>query len=248
MRAARFLDRFRKVERDTSPLFLFADDVEGFHAAITDAPESLAEAIDAAAARGEGSIADVMPGSFASAACDASGRVLIADTSFRAWLGPVEASDIMVGPVAEGAPRLSMIAQDHSGRPVAIAAGDSRAAATWPLSLEVRAALARGEARYALVAFRPDNIGWMRAARAHGFTRSEARLISALTQQGELRAAAEQAEIAYETARKLVASAMAKCGASRQTDLVREAMRLAAGDLRTPANVDRMFADLFDLT
>ncbi|MCW3847764.1 alpha/beta fold hydrolase [Sphingomonas sp. LB-2] len=248
MRAARFLDRFRKVERETSPLFLFAEDSEGFEAAIADNPEELAKAFDTAAARVEGYIAEVMPGSFASAACDASGMILIADDSFRAWLGPIEASGAMVRPVAEGTPRLSMIAQDRSGRPVAIAAGDSRAAATWPLSAEVRAALGNGQARYALVAFRPDSAGWLRAARAHGFTRSEARLVSALIQQGDLRAAAGRAEIAYETARKLVASAMAKCGAARQTDLVREAMRLAAGDLRTPVNVDRLFADLFDLT
>ena len=248
MRAARFLDRFRKVERDTSPLFLIAEDVDGFRAAIEEAPESLAEAVDEAAARGEGSIADLMPGSFASAACDAAGAMVIADESFRIWLGPLDASETIVRPVADGEPRLSMIAQDRNGRPVAIAAGDTRAAATWPLSPEVRAALTAGKARYALVAFRPDGAGWLRAARAHGFTRSESRLVSALTQQGELRAAAEQAGIAYETARKLVASAMAKCGASRQTDLVREAMRLAAGDLRTPGNVDRLFADLFDLT
>ena len=248
MRAARFLDRFRKVERESSPLFLFADDVEGFHAAIADAPESLAEALDTAAARVEGSIAEVMPGSFASAACDAAGAVTVADQSFRTWLGPVDASEMMVRNVAQGEPRLSMIAQDRSGRPVAIAAGDSRAAATWPLSDEVRVALAAGKARYALVAFRPDNNGWLRAARAHGFTRSEARLISVLTQEGDLRTAADHAGIAYETARKLVASAMAKCGAARQTDLVREAMRLAAGDLRTPVGIDRLFADLFDLT
>ena len=248
MRGTRFLDRFRKLERDASPLFLFAEDVEGFRAAIEESPEGLAEAFETAAARLDGSIAELLPGSFASAACDATGSILTADQSFRDWLGDIDASEAVVRPVAGGAPRLSMIAQDHSGRPVAIAAGDSRAAAAWPLSAEVRAALGDGQARYALIAFRPDHIGWLRAARAHGFTRSEARLIAALTQQGELRAAADQSGIAYETARKLVASAMAKCGASRQTDLVREAMRIAAGDLRTPANIDRMFADLFDLT
>lgn len=248
MRATRFLDRFRKVEQDASPLHLFAEDVEGFRAAIEEAPDSLAEALDTASARVEGSIADLLPGSFASAACDAEGAIVIADPSFRTWLGDIDASEAMVRPVADGAPRLSMVAQDHSGRPVAIASGDTRAAASWPLSAEVRAALAAGSARFALVAFRPDDAGWLRAARAHGFTRSEARLISALAQQGELRAAADQAGIAYETARKLVASAMTKSGAARQTDLVREAMRIAAGDLRTPANIDRLFADLFALT
>lgn len=248
MRAASFLDRFRRVERETSPLFLLADDVEGFAAAIVEDPDGLADAVDTAAARADGSIADLMPGSFASAACDPSGAIVVADDSFRSWLGTLDAGESLVRPIANGEPRLSMVAQDRSGRPVAIASGDSRAAAMWPISAEVRAALSAGRARYALIAFRPDNAGWMRAARAHGFTRSEARLISALAQQGELRAAAAQSGIAYETARKLVATAMEKAGASRQTDLIRAAMRLAAGDLRTPGNVDRLFADLFDLT
>ena len=141
-----------------------------------------------------------------------------------------------------------MVAQDRSGRPVAIASGDTRAAASWPLSDAVCAALHAGTAAYALLAFRPDQAGWLRAARAHGFTPSEARLVSALTREGNLRAAADALGIAYETARKLVASAMERSGAERQTDLVREAMRLAAGDLRAPDNIDRLFAELFDLT
>ncbi|MES2445309.1 MAG: alpha/beta hydrolase [Pseudomonadota bacterium] len=247
-RAERFLDRFRKVERDTSPIFLFGEDPEGFAAAVTEAPEAFAETVEAAAARIIGSTADILHGSFASAACDASGAIVIADDSFRAWLGAIDPIESVVRPIRDGEPHLSMVAQDRSGRPVAIASGDVRAVASWPLSGEVRAALGAGTARYALVAFRPDRAGWLRAAQAHGFTRSEARLVSALAREGDLRAAATQAGIAYETARKLVASAMAKCGAARQTDLVREAMRLAAGDLRTPGNIDRLFADLFDLT
>lgn len=229
-------------------MFLFADDVEGFSAAITETPDAFAEAIDLAVSRVEGSTAELIHGSFASAACDASGSILVADESFRGWLGGADPMASFVRPIRDGEPHLSMIAQDRSGRPVAIASGDTRAAASWPLADEVRAALASGKAGYALVAFRPDQAGWLRAARAHGFTRSEARLISALAREGELRAAASASGITYETARKIVASAMAKSGASRQTDLVREAMRIAAGDLRAPGNIDRLFADLFDLT
>jgi pimeloyl-ACP methyl ester carboxylesterase/DNA-binding CsgD family transcriptional regulator len=247
-RAAHFLDRFRKAELEGSPLFLFGEDPEGFAAAITEATDEFAETVNAAAARIVGSTADILHGSFASAACDSAGMILVADDSFRAWLGTEEPMDSVVRPIRDGEPHLSMVAQDHSGRPVAIASGDARAVASWPLSGEVRAALGAGKARYALVAFRPDRTGWLRAAQAHGFTRSEARLVAALAREGELRAAAETSGIAYETARKLVASAMAKSGAARQTDLVREAMRLAAGELRTPGNIDRLFADLFDLT
>ena len=92
-RAEHFLDRFRRVERETSPLFLFGEDPEGFAAAITEATEAFAETVDAAAARVVGSPADILHGSFASAACDALGAILVADESFRAWLGTAEPMD-----------------------------------------------------------------------------------------------------------------------------------------------------------
>jgi DNA-binding CsgD family transcriptional regulator len=248
MRAAQFLDRFRKVEQQQSPLHLFADDPDGFAAALVDEPEAFAATVAVAGARVAGSTADLLHGSFASAACDTDGAIVVADDSFRAWLGASDPLESIVRPVRPGQPHLSMVAQDRSGRPVAIASGDSQAAASWPLSVEVRAMLSSGTASFALVAFRPDQAGWLRAARAHGFTRSEARLVSMLAREGDLRTAGARIGVSYETARKLVAGAMAKCGAARQTDLVREAMRLAAGDLRTPDNIDRLFADLFDLT
>ncbi len=64
----------------------------------------------------------------------------------------------------------------------------------------------------------------------------------------ELRAAAAATGVAYETARKLVASAMRKAGAARQTDLVRRILAAAAGDVRSPEGSTRLLADLFGLT
>ncbi|NML07500.1 alpha/beta fold hydrolase [Sphingomonas sp. G-3-2-10] len=248
MRAAAFLDRFRTLERHEAPLALFADDPEGFAAAIDNAPAEFAESVEAAAARVPGWIAELNHGAFASAACNARGQVVVADKSFRAWFDDDDPIGSVIRRVDDGEPYLSVLAQDGNGRPVALAAGGSRAVARWPLGEAVRAALADGRASHAVVGFRPDSGGWERIARVHGWTLSETRLVAALAREGDLPAAARSLGIAHETARKQVASAMEKCGARRQTDLVREAFRLAAGDLRAPANVDRLFADLFDLT
>lgn len=247
-RAARFLERFRNIERSASPLSLFADDAEGFAAAVEEDPVGLGEALEVAARRIEGSTADVVAGSFASAACDADGRIVVAETSFRNWLGIDDEVQAAVRPPSRGEPHLVLVIKDRSGRPAAIASGDRAAAARWPLDDAVREALEAGRAAFAVLAFRPDAAGWSRAARAHGLTPAESRLVAALATSGDLQEAAAQVGIAYETARKLLASAMDRTGSARQTDLVRTVMRLAAGDLRTPGNVDRLFAELFALT
>lgn len=247
-RAAKFLDRFRTIERSTSPLSLFADDAEGFAAAVAEDPVGLGEVLEIALGRVEGSTADVVAGSFASAACDADGRIVVADTSFRRWLEVDDEVQAAVRPPARGEPHLALIVSDRSGRPAAIASGDRAAAAHWPLDDAVREALEAGRGAFAVLAFRPDAAGWSRATRAHGLTPAESRLVTALATHGDLQEAAANIGIAYETARKLLASAMDRTGAARQTDLVRAVMRLAAGDLRTPGNVDRLFAELFALT
>lgn len=246
-RATAFLDRFRAAGAGGAPLELVAADPDGFGAAIAEAGAALAAALDAAVDRSS-STADLDRGSFASAACDASGTVVVADAAFRAWLqGPDPLSAVVRG-VRAGRPHVSMIADDATGRPVAVAAGCRAVSGNWPLDMQVRAAVEAGTAVYAIVAFRPGDDAWNRAARAHGLTPAETRMVTALARAGELQAAAAATGIAYETARKLVASAMAKTGTRRQTDLVRHVLTLAAGDFAVPHDVERLFADLFGLT
>ncbi len=248
MRASRFLDRFRTAQRDGTSLLAFADDSDGFLDAVIHEPEALGEAIDEALAAPVAPIAELVPGSFASAACDRDGHIVIADASFSDWLDTWSTADASLAPPSRTSAHLALLVKDDSGRPVAVASGGAAAVKGWPITADVRRALDRGEAEFALLAFRPADAGIGRAARAHRFTPAETRLVSALAETGNLRDAAAALGIGYETARKLVASAMTRAGAARQTELIREVLRIAAGELAPPSGIDRLFGDLFGLT
>lgn len=246
-RAAAFLERFHRADREDALLHVLVDDHEGLGAAMTEAPEALIAAADAAVARG-GPPADLLPDSFASAVCDRTGRVITAEPRFLDWLGGPDPLAAVVARVGINRPSVSAITDDRTGRPVAVAAATQAMARNWPLAAQVREALDRGDGEFAVVAFRPDLAAWDQAARAYGLSPQESRLAAALSRRGDLQAAAQDTDVAYETARKLVASAMRKTGAARQTDLVRRILSAAAGGVRPPEGSTRLFAELFGLT
>ncbi len=243
-----FVDRFRSAQRSGGPLALFAEDEAGFLAAVTEEPDALEQALDEAIAAPAAPIAELLPGSFASAACTRDGGVVVCDERFASWLAAWSIEDGGVVPPDETAPRLALLVKDDTGRPVAVASGCAAACRGWPLSPDVRRAIDNGTAYYALLAFRPVEDGIQRAASALRFTGAETRLVAALAETGNLKDAAMRVGIAYESARKLVAGAMAKAGAPRQTELVRAVLHVAAGELLPPSGIDRLFADLFALT
>lgn len=245
-RAAAFLARFVRADREDALLHAMADDPDGLMAAMAEAPEALLSAAQAAVAQG-GPPADPDRGGFASAACDSLGQIVTADARFRDWLGGPDPLAAAVRRLDAGRPCVSVIAGDASGRPVAVAAARLATARGWPLAPAVRAALDVGAARYAVIAFRPDDDAWDRAARAHGLSRQQARLAAALARSGNLADAAAELGVAYETARKLVAGAMRKIGAARQADLVRRVMQAAAGSVPAAADAPALFSDLFGL-
>lgn len=246
-RAAAFLDRFRRADRDNALLDVLVDDYDGLFAAIEAAPDAVLAAA-ASATADAGPPAGIHLDSFASACCDRNGRVIVADQRFIAWLGGLDPLAAVVRRVGADRPSVSTIADDRSGRPVAVAAATEAIAARWPLADTVRAALASTDNAVAVVAFRPDGEAWDRAARAYGLSRQQSRLAEALARRGNLRDAADATGLAYESARKLVGQAMDKVGAARQTDLVRRVLTAAAGDLRAPEGGTRLFADLFGLS
>ena len=246
-RAAAFLDRFRRADRDDALLNTFVDDFDGLGAAMRDAPDELLAAADAAVVSA-GPPADLYPDSFASAACDRAGKVVVAEARFLDWLGGPDPLAAVVRGVGADRPSVSAIADDRTGRPVAVAAATLAMARRWPLAPQVRAALDSGAGEFAVVAFRPDATAWDHAARAYGLSPQESRLAAALARRGDLQAAAQDTGIAYETARKTIGSAMRKVGAARQTDLVRRILSAAAGGVRIPGGSTRLFADLFGLS
>ncbi len=245
-RAQDFLDRFRRADRDDRLLDALTDDHDGLGAAMAEAPDDLLAMATAAGVVG-GPPVDLHPDSFASAACDRSGMVTAADARFRDWLGGIDPLAAVVRTVGADRPCVSAIADDRTGRPVAVAAATLAVARRWPLAPEVRAALDKGNGEFAVVAFRPGRPAWDHGARAFGLSPQESRLAEALARRGDLQRAAADVGVAYETARKLVGTAMRKTGAARQTDLVSRVLAISAGALHVPEDSPALFADLFGL-
>lgn len=245
--AAAFLQSFRAAQQSDQVLEVFAEDAEGFGAAMRDAPEALALSIAEAGEAAFSAPADFLPGAFAAAACRRDGEVVV-DAGLLETLSGRGELRAAIEQLERQGDRNCLLVCERGGRPVALTAAPWAIARGWPLSPEVAAAAASGRAPLVVMGFRPDPTAWLRSAAALGLTPSEARLIRALSQTGDLRAAARASGLTYESARQLVASSLKKTGCSRQTDLVRLALTLAAGDIRPPEQATRLFADLFALT
>lgn len=246
--ATAFLDRFRTAEQAGNPVEVFADDPAGFGAALAEMPTALGVMLDGAVRPEHGATAFVHEDCFASAACDHSGALIVGDDRFNDWFDDIDPFIGVVRGISADRPKVSLFADDRSGRPVALAAGTVAVSRNWPLSATVRAALADGHARYAITAFRPGELSWTYAAQAYGLTEAESMLVAALARTGDLKLAAIERGIAYETARKCVAAAMRKTRTKRQTALIRETLMVAAGDLPDAENLGVIARDLFGLT
>lgn len=247
-KAQRFFDSLRLAEERDEALVPFAEDVEGYEAASDADPEAIEAFICAAGDRGTGTVAELDRHAFASAAADPDGQIIVADTKFASWLTNADLTDRIVGQASGNRPRVMVVASSLSGRPVAVASARGAATRNWPLDGEVLRALETGKASHALLAFTPRVDSWANVAETFGLTPSEARLLAALARTGDLRDASTALDIAYETGRKLIASAMRKTGSTRQTELVRLALQLAAGSIVAPARADAIFAELFGLS
>lgn len=248
LRTTAFLNRVKRSDDTRSPLHRFIDDTDSAIYALNDLPDEFSATVAQIAEEATGGVVDLMPGSFASAACDVHGKLLAADQNFCAWLHGPDPLSAVVRNIHPDRPLVAMVADDATGRPIAIAAGSRATAANWPLDPAIRAILESGGAAFAAIAFKPNQGAWRRVATVFGFTSAEARLVSALATTGDLKRASSSLDIAYDTARKLAASAMEKTSSPRQADLVRKVLAVAAGDMTAPSDVTRLFADLFGIT
>jgi pimeloyl-ACP methyl ester carboxylesterase/DNA-binding CsgD family transcriptional regulator len=245
--AAGFLKELMSAGLRGQPLFVFADNQDGFAAALADEPDALEAWLQTMTASASGTIAEVRSSAFASLALAPWGRIVVADARVDRWnLDP----HVLAGLVAEvdqtGAPAVGIV-DDGGGLPMAVAVGSAVQARRWPLRREVRSALDSGAADHALIAFSPEARDWLTAARAYGLTPAETRLVSALARTQDLQAACSDLGISYQTGRKTVASAMRKTGAARQPELLRQTLAVTAGSLRPLEETDGLFADLFGL-
>ncbi|MBS0362853.1 MAG: hypothetical protein JSR98_15865 [Proteobacteria bacterium] len=245
---AELLERLRRADRAVSPVTLMLTDPAALEEALATQPDDLLAAIEANVAQSAGRHLVLVGPSFASAACDGTGRLVACDDSFSDWLSEAGVLESVVRDVAGARSRLTVVAQDRRGRPVALAAADWSLARNWPLSEAVTAALRQGTASHAVVAFRPSADGWVRAGGAFGLTKAELRVAQGLARHGQLRATCAAQGIAYETGRKLLASILRKVGARRQADALRALLAVVAGDTSPHRDMARVLGDLFALT
>lgn len=246
--AADFLNRFRNAERAGDPMFALIEDPVGFGAAMELATEDLDQAMAEATEGDFGSPAILNREGFASAACDREGRVIHAGPRFLDWFQSADLFSATLTGLASDRPNVALLTHDRTGRPVAVAAGLASIALNWPLDPGVRSALEATRGGYAVVAFQPSGYSWERVRDALGLTAAEGLLVAALARHGDLQRAATERGIAYETARKFVASALRKTGARRQTELIRQALNVAAGEVAEPTRLTPMLRDLFALS
>jgi len=247
-RAERFVTELRDRAQDGDVLGLLSEDAEGFGAALDQAPEALHAALTCASSADFGPPVMVHDDCFASAACDGDGYPIVASPRLSEWFSDYDPFGAAVRDLDRTRPRVSLLADDKHGRPVALVAGTLSIAERWPLHADVRAALDSGKAKYAIAAFHPGELSLSRAARAYALTEAEALLVGALARQGDLQRAAAERGIAYETARKFVASAMRKTGSNRQTELIRRTLSVAAGDIPDAQSLSAVARDLFSLS
>jgi pimeloyl-ACP methyl ester carboxylesterase/DNA-binding CsgD family transcriptional regulator len=247
--AAGFLKELARAALSGQPLFAFADNQEGFAAALDAEPDALDGWLHGLSdgGAGTGTVAEVRASAFASMALSADGRQVVGDPRLddlapdpRALTGLIQET------TQSGAPSVGIL-DDGGGLPMAVALAGAPRARQWPLQKEVRAALEAGRAEFALIAFSPQARDWLVAARAYGLTPAETRLVSALARTGELRAACAHLGISYQTGRKSVASVLRKTRSARQPEMLRQTLAITAGALRPPDESDGLFADLFNL-
>lgn len=191
-----------------------------------------AQSLDAGIAAG-GPPVTVAASSFASAAARCDGTIVVRGPRFANWCA--ESAPLLLHlPDATERSRVSLLhTRPHpggAGRPVAVAAGRLATARAWPLAPAVAAALTSGEAAFGLLAFCPDPARWRSVGLVFGLTAAQAKLARALTESGDLRTAAAQCGIAYETARKLLAAAMRRTNTTGQAELIGLMLRANVGE------------------
>ena len=243
-----FLQAFRASTAAGRGLEVIAADADGFADALAQEPEAVIQAIDAAADNAGGA-ASIPQAAFATAAVRRDGQVIASDAAFVALNLPKLALAEAVRSAGDAGRRLSCIVDDIGGRPVAIVVAKLERAGSWPLGVDVRQALASGAATFGVMGVGPaTGVDWASLFSPWSFSRPEARLAAALVDRGDLREAARDSGVSYETARETLATAMAKTGARRQPDFVRQLALLAFGELPSNDAGWKTLADAYDLS
>lgn len=244
-RAELFLRRFIQASRAAEPMRTLGDDPDGFEQAADCIPHRIADALEGDAARAPAAPTLINRRVFASAACDAEGRILAADEHFTRWQSGPRISAADLGQL-KAQMEVSLFIDDHG---TAMAIAPFARAREWPLDASVRACLESRSAQFAAIVRLPVEFhaGLETCRRVFDWTGLETRVAAGLIEGGNARAAAKLAQVGYETARDALKSAMRKAGARRQGSFVSLCIRTESGEApETP--LGPIIQDLFGLT
>lgn len=179
--------------------------------------------IEPAGPRASGAPVTVPANALAAGTFSQDGEPRSHDHRFADWFDPQEIGD--VSREWRRGRRLPSLApvQARTGATTVVLLARAADAEAWTLPPEVRQPLEGRDGAFVALAYRPfeDRKLAERALASWRLTPVEARIVMGLLTGGDLIAAAKQADIGYETARKAIKLAMRKAGARRQPDLVR---------------------------
>lgn len=188
----------------------------------------------------------------AGAVLDRAGRPLFLNEAFRRLFGesPPEV-DIALDALRTRRARIAAPAsRDEDARTSAVIYAPLDQVAGWTLPPEVRTALDRPGA--ALVAMAVAGIGGGDAlddaCRAFRLTPLQTRIAAGLVRTGNVRGAAREAGVTYETARTVVAETMRRVGAPRLTSLIERLVRLSFGIWPEGRDGAGVLSDVWGLT
>jgi pimeloyl-ACP methyl ester carboxylesterase/DNA-binding CsgD family transcriptional regulator len=188
----------------------------------------------------------------AGAVLDRTGRPLFHNQAFKQLFGEAPPDlDVALDALRTRRARIAAPASgDDRARTSAVIYAPLDQVAGWTLPADVRAALDRPGA--AILAMAVAGIGGGDAlddaCRAFRLTPLQTRIAAGLVRTGNVRGAAREAGVAYETARTVVADTMRRVGAPRLTSLIERLVRLSFGIWPEGRDGAGVLSDVWGLT
>ncbi len=222
------------------------------HEAMTASILGDADGLDAGFGEVVSGYAIVRTDRLAGAVLDRQGRPVFLNLAFKRLFGEAPPElDVALDVLRTRRPRIAAPASpEDDARPAAVIYAPVDQAAGWTLPAEVRAALDRpGAAILAMaVAGIGDGDALDDACRAFRLTPLQTRIAAGLVRTGNVRGAAREAGVAYETARTVVADTMRRVGAPRLSSLIERLVRLSFGIWPEGRDGAGVLSDVWGLT
>ncbi|MDG2523612.1 alpha/beta fold hydrolase [Caulobacter segnis] len=185
------------------------------------------------------------------AVLDRAGAILFATDTFARLVAPDRIDAEAVAKVlATQRTIIAPNADETAASRSAVAYGPIEQARQWAMPEEAARAARSPRAAIVVVAAGAVTGGeaLLDACAAFGLTPLQSRVAMGLVRTGSVRGAAREADVAYETARKVVADAMRRAGATRLSAFIERLVRLSFGVWPVGRDGEAMLADIWRLS